>query len=78
VACIVAEIENEDDLDSALLPPTLASFMGTSNDVSFKHNILYRGSWYGSLTSLNDNGVTFKTIARIFREQSALKNIEKY
>ena len=66
-----------DTVEKELLPKNMVKFLGITEDGSFYDNIIYRGKYYGSLTQLNDDGVKFKTIARIIREQLKDKNFEK-
>ena len=83
VACEIAnenkvrKIEIEEGVDQ-LLPLTLAKFLNISSDGGFQFNVTHRGREYSSLTSLNDLGITFKSIARIIREQIKAKYFERY
>ena len=83
VACEIAneygvrKIEIKESVDQ-LLPRTLSRFLNMSDEGSFQCPVTHRGVEYSSLTGLNDLGVTFKTIARIIREQIKAKNFERY
>lgn len=60
-----------------LLPKSVAKRAGLEYVGAFIKAVRYRGRGYESLAELNDHGVTFKTIARIIREQLAKNNFEK-
>lgn len=82
VACDVANklslrVDYFDISDNKRLPESLANFIGVSRIGHFKELVRHRGEEHYSLTSLNDAGVRFKTIARIIREQLAKKNFGK-
>jgi len=62
---------------SELLPKSMEKFLGIPSDGSFKEAIQHNGKTYHTLTELNDDGVRFKTIAKIIREQMKNKNFEK-
>jgi hypothetical protein len=81
VACDVANKFSRtnyfDMSDNLLLPESLANFIGIDEGGEFKEEIKYRGKNYSSLTNLNDEGITFPTIARIIREQLEKRNFSK-
>lgn len=83
VACDVANKVgarrvSEDVLKKDLmLPVNMQLLIGINDSGDFKESISYQGKKYSNLTGLNDDGVRFKTIARIIREQLAANNFEK-
>lgn len=86
VACVVATKnhvrnidigEHQNVLGSEQLPDTLARFLGIDSSGHFDIPIRYRGKSYDSLIDLNDEGVTFKVIARIILEQFQAGNFRK-
>lgn len=82
VAAVVAKdggirVSDDDIQNYAVLADSLAKKYGIDNSGSFKTPIEYRGKKYMSLVDLNDEGVRFKTIARIIREQLSANNFAK-
>ena len=81
VACVIAKENNikginiEQDREK-VLPKTMSNFLKMSARGEFKCDIIYNKKIYTSLTHLNDRGITFKTIAKIIREQIKAKNFE--
>ena len=81
VACVVAQetgvrqIEIEKDYDE-FLPVTLANFLNITTAGSFKDIVTYNGSDFLNLADMNDEGVTFKEIANVIREQIKAKNFK--
>lgn len=84
VACEVANKLRVKQLDLSLsddwnemLPAEMSKTLGIAVDGNFIVEIYHRGTPYTSLTDLNDNGIKFKTIAKIIREQLEKKNFAK-
>ncbi len=81
VACVVAQengvrkIKIEQNREE-LLPKNMSNFLNMSPDGRFKCPIDYNKKEYTGLADLNDRGITFKTIARIIREQIKAKNFK--
>ena len=79
VACVIAQengvrkIKIGQNIEE-LLPKTMCNFLKMSADAGFKCPIDYNKKEYTSLADLNDKGITFKTIAKIIREQLKEKN----
>lgn len=68
---------NLDERAQGALPTAVAKLAGLDTLGEFKSPVIYRGRKYETLAQMNDNGVKFKTIARIIREQLAAKNFRK-
>lgn len=81
VACVIAQetgvrqIEIEKDNDE-FLPSTLARFLNMTTAGSFKEPVVYGGKDFTNLADMNDEGVTFKEIANVIREQIKAKNFK--
>lgn len=60
-----------------LLPSHISKKIGIREDGMFEIPIKHRGKKYETLVDLNDDGVRFKTIARIIEEQLAAGNFSK-
>lgn len=82
VACVVAaeiglrniDIEKHQKEQDEMLPNSLARFLNIEIGGSFKKAVVHRGNSYASLIELNDDGITFKTIAKIIVREMAAKN----
>jgi len=77
VVCVLNGVNIEKDTDTKILPNSMQKLLGMDGLGSFKDKIVYRGKSYDCLSELNDEGVRFKTIARIIREQLEANNFAK-
>jgi len=63
--------------DFVYLPDSMTKFLGIDEVGRFNTTVKYRGKDYKDLAELNDDGIKFKTIARIIEEQLAAGNFRK-
>ena len=77
VFCDLNGVDIDVETNGERLNVKMMRLLGINSLGQFEDAIKYRGSWFGSLASLNDSGVRFKTIARIIREQLKAGNFRK-
>lgn len=55
--------------DNTCLPLKMQNFLGISGIGDFSKTVVYKGNGWESLAGLNDDGMTFKQIAKVIRRK---------